>query len=122
VRIRISVSEEDIAQGARGSAGACPIACAMMRVFERGPMVRASVARINGIAVMVTDWPDVWHGGIALPSGTYVDAPPEAREFMERFDAGAKVEPFDLWLDIPDGEPAIPAEEVAPALAGGRDG
>lgn len=87
VTIRVDVTEADIRAGLRGMTDWCPIALAMARAFDapRGeigyfPYVGKSVAH--------------------LPSGRSVRLPRAASQFVERFDAGAKVDPLSFTLSI----------------------
>lgn len=90
VTLRIPVLQADIDGGCRSTSDNCPIAQAMQRYFER-PM------GVDGIGHL---WPAVGLTGITLPSGEVVHTPREARDFINRFDAGAQVDPFILELTI----------------------
>ncbi len=90
VRLHIAVTQADINAGCRSTSSYCPIAYAMVRYFDR-PIGHDGIGHL---------WPAVGLTGMTLPSGEVVHTPREARDFINRFDAGAKVEPFVLELEL----------------------
>jgi len=76
--IRISVTAEDINNGVRKDCTACPIALAMVRAGLFHPMARPRTLR--------------W--GLNKP----VPTPNVAADFMDEFDHGQSVEPFEFTI------------------------
>ena len=77
----IKVTQEHIDSGVRGDCSKCPIALA--------------------ISEQVNNRVGVSKGGIIIPYlyETFLETPPLAREFIEKFDAGKEVEPFVFNLE-----------------------
>ena len=84
-RKKIHVTAEDIANGVREASKACPIALALHR--ETG---------LDAINVL-SKWKSLTH-----PMMAYIDLPRSALIFMERFDEGMAVNPFNFFTDVPD--------------------
>lgn len=82
-KVRIEVTAEDIAKGNPGDACACPVALALQRVL--------------GDAQCSTDGLECYVGG----QRELVNAPPSVREFVDRFDKQADVEPFAFEIEVP---------------------
>jgi len=81
-KIRVEVTEEDIAKGIRENCRLCPIARAIKRLGH------------EEVAVM----------GDSIEIGTVdFEAPPEVDAFVEAFDAFRPVQPFAFDLEIPRG-------------------
>ena len=83
--MRIRVTSDDIDAGQRRNCTACAVALALRRATglrwavgmnERG----VATARLDPLA-----WPARWH-----------DLPPAVTEFVHRFDAGGRCEPFEF--------------------------
>jgi hypothetical protein len=77
--IRVYVTQDDIDNGEPHNPCGCPIARAITRVRDT-PTVFSSWAYIGGTC------------------HTEYDLPPEATEFIRRFDIGEPVEPFDFEM------------------------
>lgn len=79
VVMKIQVTQEDISNG-KTNIYACPIALSLRREF---PSAKVGVAiTLDG------SWKDA------------IQAPPEALKFMNDFDDGKSVKPFEFELDI----------------------
>ncbi len=82
--MRINVTAEDIANGARGDCYACPIALAARRAGLEDPDVQDFLMYVSN------DLGDV----------ESTDLPAEAGVFMDRFDDGLPVQPFSFEVEI----------------------
>lgn len=81
LEVVISVTAADIAKGAKDSCGFCPIAIAATRATKKPALVGTAEIEIGR------------RGEYSM-----YPLPPEAVAFIERFDAGQKVEPFTFKL------------------------
>ena len=90
--IHVALEGEDIALGCPKNAGACPIAVNLGRTLAVAPTV-------------FRDWVYLYGAGL---DGEY-DLPPEARAFIDDFDAGLPVEPieFDMTEVVYDEEKQV---------------
>jgi len=84
--VKVEVTEEDITYGRPNNAFFCPIA----RALKRGGLHGVDVGRVYISFTTERDNPDTWKG-IVLPD--------EAKNFIEAFDSGAKVEPISFVLE-----------------------
>ena len=85
--VTVEVTAEDIAQGDPGGCWGCPVALALNRA--------------TGYAWSVNPF----HLILPRPGrkkNLDIKTPPEVAEFISRFDAEKKVEPFTFTLNIPD--------------------
>lgn len=90
VNVRVSVTPEDIACGAKGSYTSCPIALAVRRAVPE--LTYASVSD-----TMVSARTKIPKGSDARYHGTL---PKEAGDFVNAFDWGKEVVPFDFSLTL----------------------
>lgn len=101
MEVLISVSAEDIARGEREECETCPIALAIRRVVP-GTNVEVHYAWV-GFGDRYT-WRTTPENGDRMLVPQRVPLPWKAREFVDRFDAGEPVEPFEFHLDVPEDE------------------
>ena len=83
--VRVQVTQQDIDDGKAGEAYRCPVALAARRAFPRQHV------RVYAPCIMLIE--------SGYPT---FDLPSEARRFVDRFDGGVHVEPFEFDLDVPD--------------------
>jgi hypothetical protein len=81
-RVRVSVTEDDIANGTPGSPCKCPIAIALKRIVKYPSIPQVGGEYVYGLRSLVE---------LTL----------EARQFVAAFDKGFPVSPFDFDADIP---------------------
>ena len=86
--VHVSVTADDIANGKPGECCGCPVYLAVRRVLPD----------VSGVGPG-----RVWLTGGRRP----ITLPDDAEDFIERYDRGHRVEPFEFDLDVP-GE-LIPA-------------
>lgn len=86
--MRIHVTADDIARGARGNSRCCPVAVAILR--QTGHPCGVTASRMEN------------------PDGGRLVTPDAVADFVEAFDAGRPVGPFAF--EIPDGflPPEVP--------------
>lgn len=85
MRVEISVTAEDIADGRRGSCTKCPIALAIRRLF---PDAGSILTGPNHLRMLCRS------------RGWQACTPPIAVGFIEAFDRGLPVEPFTFTADF----------------------
>ena len=78
----VSVTEEDIAQGARRSCTTCPVAIAVARAYSEKIV-----------------WVNTCNITIGYEMGKVVATPLEVKRFVLEFDAGEPVFPFEFTLE-----------------------
>jgi hypothetical protein len=84
MNVTINVTQDDIDNGCRGNAIACPVARAAARVLDASHMsVRTKVLEFVDPLILIL-------------------LPPAVVEFIRRFDSRVRVQPFSFSLDIPD--------------------
>ncbi len=88
----IRVTQEDIRKGKAGTYQGCPVALAVSRVL---PFYSCSITPFK--ALFQINSPEV------SSQWVIAELPKSAARFVERFDAGKPVKPFNFYLDIPDG-------------------
>lgn len=95
MKIRVEVTAEDIANGRRYHASACPVALACKRVFPSD-----SEPYVNGLNVSFGRWGE--RRSVVVPGSVL--------EFINRFDAPKPlpVKPFSFDLDLPPYVPLDP--------------
>lgn len=81
----IKVTQVHIDNGCRLSCSQCPIALA---IYETSALIRNVRVR------KITTFTDLYHGDKAFK------LPDEALEFIQKFDSGLKVEPFEFTLGV----------------------
>lgn len=87
-KIRVNVNQRDIERGIRRSAGSCPVARALQRHEEMGPMwVGAQSIRLRRQPVS--------------PDYT-IELPGAVAAFVAAFDEGRPVAPFSFDLEVPE--------------------
>ena len=92
INLRIEVTDQDIREGCKSDSGNCPIANAGNRALRE--------IGINDL------WFSASPGFTALfDNGEYaafvcVEVPIEARRFMNKFDGGDEVDPFEFYLNF----------------------
>lgn len=87
MKVTISVTNKDIAEGCSGEASNCPVAKAGNRVLSS-----------SFKCVVFVDFVIVPFG---QPSCWDIRLPPKARNFIRDFDHNVPVKPFRFQLDIP---------------------
>jgi hypothetical protein len=86
--VRITVTQDDIDKGVRGTACKCPVARAVGRAFGVPPLAdQVSVGHAIGVRKYPSDRCMTWY-----------DASPEAKYFMLMFDTKQPVGPFEFEL------------------------
>jgi hypothetical protein len=91
MKIKIEVTEDDILNGKKGSGCFCPIARAVKRKLIPATYVRVTKHDL------VTDYSEIFPASASLPN--------TAQSFIQAFDAGHKVEPFDFEIEVNDLTP-----------------
>lgn len=94
MKVKVSVRQDDIAEGFPGDSCFCPVAIAARRTLH-----------LTGLTVGATT---LFTGKIR--AGIYVNPPlpRPAQDFIARYDNDLPVGPFEFELDVPDGlAPAV---------------
>lgn len=89
MRVRIDVTEGDIARGARCVGTRCAVALAVRRAFPEYGFV------IAGPGVITAH-------NLPRPGGFTVKTPPAVSDFIGKFDGLLRVEPFSFEIEVPD--------------------
>ena len=87
---KIIVTQNDIDNGKRYSRQDCPIALGISRLF----LVAPEYVSVRAFQFSITNWP-YYHRVFLLP--------PKAVEFIEAFDNGDHVEPFEFEVTPREG-------------------
>lgn len=89
--MKIAVTADDIREGRRYVCERCPVALALLRACADGVFVRASYFSAA-----------LWFAGREAACQGHVTAfPAEATRFVDDFDRGLDVAPFEFELDVP---------------------
>ncbi len=88
MRVKISVTQEDIDRGNPGMCPTCPVAIAANRILH--PYKCAVMPIGNGSEM-----------ALAL-NGEVYDLPKKVFVFVDRFDWGKPVKPLSFYLNVPD--------------------
>jgi hypothetical protein len=87
-RVKIHVTQDDIDKGIQSNCVECPVARALNRAGIKG-LVASGFVSVND--------------GDTFYNGFYAELPRSASRFINRFDKGWSVKPFDFFLNMPDG-------------------
>jgi len=90
ITVKVEVTFDDILQGTPGACGSCPIALAAQRLLDTDRF-KVEVSLLSLICLNL----DGDLSGLA-------ELPPDARAFIDGFDHGADVEPFEFEIELPD--------------------
>jgi hypothetical protein len=86
MKLKIEVTAEDIQNGMPGWCGKCPVALAVRRAL--GGFVKREVASVG-----------VSYAAVYVDSRIHM-LPSDARMFVQNFDEGEPVEPFDFEIEV----------------------
>ena len=84
MKFQVSVTRHDIERGIPGDAFCCPVMLACLRSV---PMALSA---------------SPWSLEVGTPNQGFVELPPEVTNWMEQFDGGRPVEPFEFEIEIPE--------------------
>ena len=96
MRIKVLQSHINLAKDKRGSSKTCPVAFAIKDALHWQGI---SYNEVNVYPGMITIEKDK---GVFAENDAYKNIPPEVKTFVERFDRGLSVDPFDFEFDLDD--------------------
>lgn len=88
MRVQVSVTESDIRGGVRDDDCLCPVALALRRVTGEEVCVCSEQIGLGSL-------------GRGYVFQRVLDTPRAVRDFVDAFDGGRSVEPFEFELDVP---------------------